>query len=114
MRRDPFQAIADPRRRAIIAMLAVMPLNLNAVAENFDISRPAISKQIKILVECGLVRISQKGRERICELQLQNLAEVSDWMEPYRKFWNRKLDALEAYLAEDKKNMTTHTKKTKK
>ena len=103
MRRDPFQAIADPTRRAIIGLLAAMPLNLNTVAGNFEISRPAISKQIKILVECGLIRISQKGRERICELQLQNLAEVSDWMEPYRKFWIRKLDALEQYLAEDKK-----------
>jgi DNA-binding transcriptional ArsR family regulator len=112
MRRDPFQAIADPTRRAIIGMLAVMPLNLNAVAGNFDISRPAVSKQIKILVECGLVRINQKGRERICVLQTQNLAEVSEWIEPYRKFWFRKLDALERYLAEDKKEK--QTKKTKK
>jgi DNA-binding transcriptional ArsR family regulator len=61
MRRDSFQAIADPTRRAIIGMLANKPLNLNAVAENFDISRPAISKQIKILVECGLIRIKQQG-----------------------------------------------------
>ena len=114
MRRDPFQAIADPTRRAIIGLLAVMPLNLNALAENFDISRPAVSKQIKILEECGLVRISQKGRERICELRLQNLAEVSNWMEPYRKFWIQKLDALETYLAEDKKGINSNAKKIKK
>jgi DNA-binding transcriptional ArsR family regulator len=114
MRRDPFQAIADPTRRAIISKLAGKPMNLNEVAGNFDISRPAISKQIKILVECGLVRIDQRGRERYCAVQLQNLSEVSDWMEPYRKFWTYKLDALEKFLVEDKKKKNKQTKKTKK
>jgi DNA-binding transcriptional ArsR family regulator len=89
MRRDSFQAIADPTRRAIIQMLASRPMNLNAVAENFDISRPAISKQIKILTECGLIRIRQQGRERVCEVQFQKLEEVSDWIEKYRIFWTR-------------------------
>ena len=103
MRRDSFQAIADPTRRAIIQMLASRPMNLNAVAENFDISRPAISKQIKILTECGLIRIRQQGRERVCEVQFQKLEEVSDWIEKYRIFWNRKLDDLERFLAKGKK-----------
>src|SRR6185295_17393361 len=103
MRRDSFQAIADPTRRAIIQMLASRPMNLNAVAENFDISRPAISKQIKILTECGLIRIRQQGRERVCEVQFQKLEEVSDWIEKYRIFWTRKLDDLERFLAKGKK-----------
>ena len=114
MRRDAFQAIADPTRRAIIGMLAGQSMNLNAVAENFNISRPAISKQIKILEECGLIRIHQQGRERFCEVQLRNLSEVSDWMEPYRKFWTNKLDALEKYLAKDKKKKYLKNKKVKK
>jgi len=73
------------------------------VAENFDISRPAISKQIKILTECGLIRIRQQGRERVCEVQFQKLEEVSDWIEKYRIFWTRKLDDLERFLAKGKK-----------
>lgn len=101
MRRDVFQAIADPTRRAIINMIANQPMNLNAVAEHFDISRPAISKQIKILTQCGLVTIEQRGRERYCEAKLQKLNEVSEWVEQYRVFWNKKLDALEDFLAKN-------------
>jgi len=100
MRRDVFQAIADPTRRAIISMVAAQSLNLNAVAENFNMSRPAISKHIKILTECGLITIKQQGRERVCEAKLDKLNEVSDWVEQYRKFWTEKLDALEIYLAQ--------------
>jgi DNA-binding transcriptional ArsR family regulator len=98
MRRDVFQAIADPTRRAIIHLIAQEPMNLNAVAERFDISRPAISKQMKILTECGLVAIRQQGRERFCEVRLQPLAEVSEWIEQYSRFWNAKLDALGNFL----------------
>jgi DNA-binding transcriptional ArsR family regulator len=98
MRRDVFQAIADPTRREIINMIAHQSLNLNSVAEKFHISRPAISKHIKILTECGLIVINQKGRERHCEARLNKLNEVSDWVEQYRVFWNKKLDALEIYL----------------
>jgi DNA-binding transcriptional ArsR family regulator len=108
MRRDVFQAIADPTRREIISMIAVQPLNLNAVAEKFDVSRPAISKHIRILTECGLVQIRVKGRERFCEAKLEKLNEVSAWIEQYRKFWTAKLDSLENYLnvlqVEQKKN----------
>lgn len=98
MRRDVFQAIADPTRRAIINMIAHDTLNLNAVADQFKISRPAISKHIKILTECGLITINQQGRERFCEAKLEKLNEVNDWVEQYKEFWNKKLDALEDYL----------------
>ncbi len=101
MRRDVFQAIADPTRREIIHMLATnKSLNINDVADNFEVSRPAISKHIKILMECGLVNIKQQGRERYCEPQLDKLSEVSKWVEQYRKMWTQKLDALEDYLKE--------------
>lgn len=99
MRRDVFQAIADPTRREIINLIAHQTLNLNSVAEKFDVSRPAISKHIKILVECGLVEITQKGRERYCEAKLRKLNEVSEWIEQYRQFWESKFDSLENYLS---------------
>ncbi len=118
MRRDVFQAIADPTRREIISMLAYKSLNLNAVAENFDMSRPAISKHIKILTECGLVTIKQQGRERYCEAKLSKLNQVSDWVEQYRKFWEAKFDSLEKYLNELQSAAATkepkHKLKTKK
>jgi DNA-binding transcriptional ArsR family regulator len=98
MRRDVFQAIADPTRREIIHLLSKESLNLNAVAENFDISRPAISKHIKILTQCGLIKISQQGRERYCRANLEPLRRVSKWVEQYRVFWTNKLDALEVFL----------------
>lgn len=103
MRRDVFQAIADPTRRQIIHMLAKRSLNLNAVAEKFDISRPAISKHIRILEECGLIVIRQTGRERYCEANLKSLAQVSKWADQYRIFWTSKMDALEKFL--DKKTL---------
>ncbi|HXB45170.1 MAG TPA: metalloregulator ArsR/SmtB family transcription factor [Puia sp.] len=99
MRRDVFQAIADPTRRKIIHMIAQQSLNLNSVAENFQVSRPAISRHIKILTQCGLIQIREQGRERYCESRLEKLNEVSVWVEQYKKFWNTKLDALENYLA---------------
>jgi DNA-binding transcriptional ArsR family regulator len=113
MRRDVFQAIADPTRREIINMLAHKSLNLNSVAENFDVSRPAISKHIKILQECGLLTIKQYGRERVCEAKLQSLNEVSDWVEKYKEFWETKLDALEVYLAELQSKNNSKPKKKK-
>jgi DNA-binding transcriptional ArsR family regulator len=98
MRRDVFQAIADPNRRAILGLLAARKLTLNGVADKFPISRPAVSRHMKILAECGLVTIEQKGRERYCSARLKKLDEVSRWVEQYRRFWEEKLDALEAYL----------------
>jgi DNA-binding transcriptional ArsR family regulator len=108
MRRDVFQAIADPTRRAILGLLATQALTVNSVAEHFKISRPAVSKHVKILSECGLVSIDQEGRERYCTAKLEKLNEVSDWVEQYRKIWESRLDALELYLeklqTEEKKN----------
>lgn len=113
MRRDVFQAIADPTRRKIIGMVAKQPLNLNTVAENFDVSRPAISKHIKILTECGLITIKQQGRERYCEAKLDKLNEVSHWVEQYRQFWEQKLDALETYLQKIQTKQSTVIKSKK-
>lgn len=100
MRRDVFQAIADPNRRAILGLLANQKLSLNGVAQNFNISRPAISKHIKILEECGLVEIQRHGRERYCEVRLDKLNEISKWLEQYRTLWEEKLNALDLYLRE--------------
>jgi DNA-binding transcriptional ArsR family regulator len=100
MRRDVFQAIADPNRRAILGLLVSQKLTLNGLAENFHISRPAISRHVKILAECGLVDVRQQGRERYCEAHLEKLSEVSDWVEHYRRLWEEKLDALAHYLTE--------------
>lgn len=97
-RRDVFQAIADPTRREIISLVAKKSLNLNAIAENFDISRPAISQHIKILTECGLITITQQGRERFCEARLEPLTEVTDWIEPFRKRVNDRFARLDNIL----------------
>ena len=97
-RRDVFQAIADPTRREIINLIAYNPLNLNAIAENFDVSRPAISQHIKILMECGLIAVKKQGRERYCEAKLQQLGEVSNWIEQYRKLWEERFDAMDGLL----------------
>ena len=98
MRRDVFQAIADPTRRKIIRVIAEQSLTLNSVAETFDMSRQAVSKHVKILTECGLIIMKQQGRERYCEAKLKKLSEVSKWVEQYRKFWESHLDSLEDYL----------------
>ncbi|HEY9001928.1 MAG TPA: metalloregulator ArsR/SmtB family transcription factor [Mucilaginibacter sp.] len=108
MRRDVFQAIADPTRREILGMIAHKSLNINSVSENFDVSRAAIYKHMKILAECGLLEIKQQGRERFCEGRLERLNEVSDWVEQYRQFWEARFDSLDNYLKElqskEKKN----------
>ena len=111
MRRGVFQAIADPTRREILNMLAHQSLNVNAVAENFDVSRAAIYKHMKILIECGLIDMKQQGRERYCEAKLQQLNEVSDWVEQYRQFWTAKLDSLEIYLNELQAKEKEHSKR---
>jgi len=98
LRRDVFQAIADPIRRDIIDLLAEESLTVNAVAEKFEISRPAVSKHIKILNECGLVKTVSKGRERHCIIIPKELSRVSAWVEQHRKLWEQKLDSFEDYL----------------
>lgn len=99
-RRDVFQAIADPTRRAIIGLLAQQTQTLNTVAENFNMSQPAISKHMRILTECGLVIIIKQGRERHCRANFETLEEVAAWAEQYRSFWSNRLDTLEDLLNE--------------
>lgn len=112
MRRDVFQAIADPNRRAIISLLAEeKKLNVNGLADRFKISRPAVSKHLRILSECGLIITSQQGREKFCEVRFEKLNEVSDWVEQYRKFWEERFDALEQYLSVLQKNEKKGKKK---
>jgi DNA-binding transcriptional ArsR family regulator len=104
MRRDVFQAIADPTRREIIGVVARQSLNLNSVAETFDISRQAVSKHIKILTECGLIVIRKQGRESYCVARLEKLGEVAGWVEQYRQVWEHKFDALDNLLIKLQEN----------
>jgi len=111
-RRDVFQAVADPNRRMILSMLANGKLNVNQVADQFEISRPAISQHMKILTECGLVTITKKGRENYCEAKLDRLSEIWDWLNQYKKFWESKFDAMEQALKEiQAKNKSNGNKK---
>ena len=103
MRRDVFQAIADPNRRAILSLLARQRMTLNGVAENFRISRPAVSKHIRILKECGLVVVIPQGRERYCEARFDRLSEVTDWVEQYRQLWEQRFNRLDDLLEQMKK-----------
>jgi DNA-binding transcriptional ArsR family regulator len=103
-RRDVFQAIADPTRRQIIDLIAKQSLNLNSVAEKFDMSRQAVSLHIKILEECGLIMLRQQGRERYCEVKFDKLNEVSVWIDQYKQYWEQKLDSMEKYLNKLQKN----------
>lgn len=102
-RRDVFQAIADPTRRTIIDMIAKQPVNVNTIAEQFDMSRQAISLHLKILMECDLLTMKQHGRERIYEAKLEKLGEVNEWVMQHKQFWNTKLDALGKFLSKTKK-----------
>lgn len=98
MRRDPWQGLADPTRRKIIEILASEPHSVNRIVAHFDISRPAISKQLKILEACELISIQKNGRENICTLSLEPLEDVSNWIQQYEYFWVNKLDHLSEYL----------------
>jgi DNA-binding transcriptional ArsR family regulator len=103
MRRDVFQAIADPNRRAILSLLAEQCMTLNGVAKNFRISRPAVSRHIKILKECGLVIVIPQGRERYVEARFDKLNEVTDWIEQYRQVWEERYNRLDDVLEQMKK-----------
>ncbi len=100
MRRDVFQAIADPVRRDIIKLLAENPSTVNTVAEKFNVSRPAISKHLKILKECGIITINKKGRERFCIIQPRNLLPAFLWVEQYKNLREERIDSFENYLIE--------------
>lgn len=98
MRRDVFQAIADPTRRAIIALIAVQAMTPNAIAEHFDTTRQAVSKHLRILAECELVNLEQRGREIYYSLEVAKLKEIDKWMEQYRKLWKTRFDQLDEVL----------------
>jgi DNA-binding transcriptional ArsR family regulator len=103
MRRDIFQAIADPTRRAIIALIALQAMTPNALAEHFDTSRQAVSKHLRILTECELVTQEQKGREIFYSLEIEKMKEIDKWLEQYRKIWETRYSQLEDLLATIKK-----------
>ena len=99
MRRDIFQAIADPTRRAIIALIAVQSMTPNALAENFHTSRQAISKHLRILTECELVKQEQQGREIYYQLELKKMKEIDKWLQQYRKIWESQFNQLDKVLS---------------
>jgi DNA-binding transcriptional ArsR family regulator len=98
LRRDVFQAIADPTRRAIITLLALQALTPTAIAENFDSSRQTISKHIQILAECELLQQEQTGREIYYHLNAKKMKEIADFIEPFRKMWDERFNKLEAVM----------------
>ena len=94
MRRDVFHAIADPTRRAILTLIALQAMTPNSIAEHFETSRQAVSKHIKILAECKLVKEEQSGREIYYHFNQKKMSEVADWMEPFRKIWEDRFSQL--------------------
>jgi len=102
MRRDIFQAIADPTRRAIITLIALQAMTPNAIAEHFDTSRQAISKHLRILTECELVQQKQDGREIYYQLEVKKMKELDKWLEQFRKIWESRFDELDKVLTKIK------------
>jgi DNA-binding transcriptional ArsR family regulator len=103
MRRDVFQAIADPTRRAIIALIAVQAMTPNAIEKHFHTTRQAVSKHLRILTECELVKQEYKGREIYYSLEIEKMKEIDEWMEQYRKIWEARFEQLGEVLAAVKK-----------
>lgn len=98
MRRDVFQAIADPTRRAIIALIALQAMTPNALAEHFDTTRQAVSKHLRILTECELVKQDHQGREIYYQLEIDKMKEIDKWLEPFRKIWEGRFEQLDTLL----------------
>ena len=98
MRRDVFQAIADPTRRAIITLVALHAMTPGAIAENFDSSRQTISKHIQILTECKLLEQEQRGREIYYHFNPKKMKEIADFIEPFRKMWDDRFNKLETIM----------------
>ena len=99
MRRDVFQAIADPTRRAIITLIALQAMTPNAIAEHFDSSRQAVSKHLRILTECELVKRELQGREIYYHLEIKKMKEIDKWLEQFRKIWEDRFDQLDKVLS---------------
>ena len=99
MRRDIFQAIADPTRRAIITLIALQAMTPNAIAEHFDSTRQAISKHLRILTECELVKQEYQGREIYYSLEIEKMKEIDKWLDQFRKIWETRFDQLDKVLS---------------
>ena len=98
LRRDIFQALADPTRRSILLLLASQTITAGAIADNFDAARSTVSKHIQILTECGLVESNHKGREIYYQLKIDSLQEIDVWVDQLRKIWEERFDNLDRYL----------------
>ncbi|MDE3253675.1 MAG: winged helix-turn-helix transcriptional regulator [Bacteroidota bacterium] len=103
MRRDIFQAIADPTRRAIITLIALQAMTPNAIADNFNTSRQSVSKHLRILTECQLVKQEQQGREIYYSLEIEKMKEIDKWIDQFRKIWEARFNQLDIVLANMKK-----------
>ncbi len=103
LRRDVFQAIADPTRRAILVMLAMQSMTAGAIASSFDTARPTVSKHLQILTECELLEQEQKGREMIYHLNAKKMKEIADFIEPFRKMWDDRFNKLEKLMKKYRK-----------
>lgn len=104
MRRDVFQAIADPTRLAIILLIAFQPMTPNAIAEHFDITRQAVSKHLRILTECDLVKQDHQGREIYYQLEIDKMKEIDKWLEQFREIWENRYNKLDKILLNIKNN----------
>lgn len=104
MRRDIFQAIADPSRRAILVLIAMQAMTPNAIAEHFDTSRQAVSKHLKVLTECELIRATQNGREIYYQLEVEKMKEIEVWLAQFKKIWESRFNQLDTVLSTLKKN----------
>ncbi len=104
MRRDIFQAIADPTRRAIIGLIALQSMTPNSIAENFNTTRQAVSKHLRILTECELLKQEHQGREIYYSLEIEKMKEIDNWLEQYRKIWKTQFNQLDVLLETIKKN----------
>lgn len=103
LRRDVFQAIADPTRRAILVLVASQAMTAGAIAENFDTARPTVSKHLQILTQCQLLEKEQNGRENYYQLNPQKMKEISDFLEPFRKLWDDRYNKLESVMKKQQK-----------
>ncbi|SNR45531.1 helix-turn-helix transcriptional regulator [Flavobacterium sp. ov086] len=103
MRRDIFQAIADPTRRSIITLIAMQAMTPNAIAENFNTTRQSVSKHLRILVECDLIKQEQQGREIYYSLEIEKMKEIDKWINQFRKIWETKFNQLDELLLTMKK-----------
>lgn len=103
LRRDPFQAIADPTRRAILVLLASNTMTAGAIAKKFDTARPTISKHLQILNECELIKSNQEGREIYYQLEIDNMKKIDQWLEQFRQIWEQRFTQLDDLISKIKK-----------